>query len=236
MTSANHPDRDLADDLTYLRLHVAACWSVLPPPLSPGEHALLAGGAAPPWTVYVAETAAGRVILWHPDALARERAAPLARAAAAIARPADDASDPGVTREVALRQTAPPLDLVGQAVVVRLLTAADGALIAAFDPDDPTYYVRAEVAPVFGAVVDGRLQSVAHSSRRTPDACELGVHTRPEARQRGYGLAVTTRWAAAVRAEGRVPIYSARASNTASLALARAAGFHLFARAAYIPR
>ena len=71
---------------------------------------------------------------------------------------------------------------------------------------------------------------MAHSSRRTTEACELGIDTLPEARRRGYALAATVVWSAAIRAEGLTPIYSALAENTASLRLAAAAGYREFAR------
>jgi hypothetical protein len=254
MDVASAPARDPHDDLAFLRLHVEACWDVRLPALEPGEHALLPGGAEPPWAIYLAATAAGRVALWRSDVPPERRDSLLARAVAEFARAADAAKVAGVTREVVLRLVGPrargcPAARVGerelesgrppragvpQATVVRLLTAADAALFAAFDPADPQYYVRPEVSPVLGAVVAGRLVSVAHSSRRTPHACELGVDTRPEARQRGYGLAVTVSWTTTVCAEGLTPIYSALASNAASLALAHAAGYRPVARAAYI--
>ena len=83
--------------------------------------------------------------------------------------------------------------------------------------------------PLIGVVVDGRLVSLAHSSRRTLEACELGVDTLPEARRQGYALAVTIVWARMVLQEPLVPLYSALASNEASLALAAAAGYRAFA-------
>jgi predicted GNAT family acetyltransferase len=80
-------------------------------------------------------------------------------------------------------------------------------------------------------VFDGRLLNQAHSSRRTAEACELGIDTLPEARRRGYALAATVAWSASILAEGLVPIYSAFAANTASLRLAHGAGYRPFARA-----
>jgi hypothetical protein len=78
------------------------------------------------------------------------------------------------------------------------------------------------------------LLSVAHSSRRTAQACELGIETRPEARRQRYALAATVVWSAAINDEGLTPIYSALAENTASLRLAVAAGYRVFARAALL--
>ncbi len=78
------------------------------------------------------------------------------------------------------------------------------------------------------------LLSLAHSSRRTVEACELGIDTLPEARRRGYALMATVVWAATVVQEGLVPIYSAFMTNTASLRLAAAAGYRIFASGATI--
>jgi predicted GNAT family acetyltransferase len=80
-------------------------------------------------------------------------------------------------------------------------------------------------------LVDGRLCSIAHSSRRTREACELGINTLPEARRKGYALAATVAWSAAIVQEGLTPIYSALATNTPSLNLACAAGYREIARA-----
>jgi hypothetical protein len=235
MSFASVPDQDPRDDLAFLRLHIEACWGPHPPALVPGEQTLLPGGTEPPWKVYLADTTPGRVVLWRPDVAVERRETLLVRATASLACPPDSALDPDVRREVVLRLAAsPPDNIVPRDATIRRLTAADAPLFAAFDPDDPPYYVRAEIAPVLGVMVDGRLVSVAHSSRRTARACELGLETRPEVRRRGYGLAVTARWSMAVQAEGLVPIYSALAANTASLALARAAGYLRVAHAAYI--
>jgi predicted GNAT family acetyltransferase len=84
--------------------------------------------------------------------------------------------------------------------------------------------------------VDGRLLALAHSSRRTAQACELGIDTLPEARRRGYALAATMLWTRAILDEGLIPFYSALAENSTSLALAAAAGYREFARAAYVRR
>ncbi len=109
------------------------------------------------------------------------------------------------------------------------MTEQDRALIEAFEPDAHDYYFRPEKQPLVGVVISGLLLSLAHSSRRTPEACELGIDTLPEARQRGYALAATIVWTQAVLQERLLPIYSADASNTASLRLADAAGYRAFA-------
>ncbi|MFL5701810.1 MAG: GNAT family N-acetyltransferase, partial [Ktedonobacteraceae bacterium] len=118
--------------------------------------------------------------------------------------------------------------------VARLLTPDDQALVEIFDPGNVEYYFHPDRRPLIGVIVEGHLLSLAHSSRRTAEACELGIDTLPEARRKGYALAATLLWAASVAQEDLVPFYSASAENTASLGLASAAGYRAFARAATI--
>lgn len=221
-----------------LRRHVEAVWWLPLPPLD-GEHVMLpAEGAQPPWALYLGELRAdgenekpiGRVHLWRHDVPATDRARLTTQANATLAQPAGAPLAQGVEREVALIQSASPtLGLDAAARIARRLTAADGPLLAAFWPGEEDALRDPIRAPLFGVVRDNRLLSLAHSSRRTPDACELGIDTLPEARRRGYALAAVLLWAAAVAAEGVIPFYSARADNTASLALAHAAGYRPFA-------
>jgi len=70
----------------------------------------------------------------------------------------------------------------------------------------------------------GEVVSVCHSPRSTPRAAEAGVETAPKYRGRGLAGAVTLGWAAALRAEGRIPLYSTQWTNTASRAVARKLG------------
>lgn len=232
--------------LVRLRQHVEAVWGVRLPALAPGDHDTLPGGASLPpgdaetgWLLYWAETDEGAVRLWQRDTPAERRPALLARAAAAWAHAgdaADSAMDVGIRREVALALPADARLDVAAHKLARRLTAADTTLLEHFEPGESAYYLEPARAPIIGVVTDGRLVSVAHSSRRTTQACELGIETLPDARRRGYALVATVLWAAAVRAEGLVPLYSALAANAASLALARAAGYRPFARALYLTR
>lgn len=223
------------DDLTLLRLHVAAVWGIRLPPLACGDVELAPVGTLPGWALYLGALASGMVRIWRPGIAAEQRQELLRQADAALRLSPDTPAPVGVTREVALSLQSAPVP--GRAVAaenVRRIGPDDTALLEAYEPGEASYYLAPERAPVFGVVVDGYLLSVAHSSRRTADACELGVETRPEARRRGYGLTVTRRWAEAVAAEGLQPLYSAMASNTASLTLAAAAGYRSFARSAYL--
>ena len=78
-----------------------------------------------------------------------------------------------------------------------------------------------ERAPIV-AICDGDdAISVCFCARRSERAAEAGLETAREYRGRGYAPIVTRAWAAAVRATGRVPVYSTSHRNAASLAVAR---------------
>ena len=223
-------------DLEMLRWHVEAVWGVRLPERASGDVECRSGSSMPTWKLYVARVGEQEVRCWRAGVPESERDELMRLAYRALSLPPEVTVEPGVKREVALQQvTTPQLNVVVASRVARRLGQADRALVEAFEPGESAYYLDApERAPVFGAFAGEWLVSVAHSSRRTPAACELGVDTLESARRRGLGLAATVLWAAAVAAEGLAPIYSARADNAASLALARAAGYQPFAQAAYI--
>jgi hypothetical protein len=109
--------------------------------------------------------------------------------------------------------------------LARLLTAEDVPRIEAFEAGSASYFLDPMRAPCLGVVIDDQLMSVAHSSCRTAEACELGINTLPDARRRGYAAAATALWTAAVRDLQLIPIYSAFAWNSASLHLATSIGY-----------
>ncbi len=77
----------------------------------------------------------------------------------------------------------------------------------------------------FGAVIeDGAVVSVCGNARRKTRATEAGVETAEGYRGRGYARAVTAVWAAALRREGIVPLYSTSWDNAASRRVAAALG------------
>lgn len=220
----------ISTDRTLLRLHVEAVWGVQLSSITSNDLDLLPESARPAWKLCVAEIATGRVHIWRPDVNAAEREELHLQIDEALAFPPIATAIPDVSREVALSQVASPrLDIETARSIARPLTPDDHELIERFWSGD---LLEDNTHPLFGVVVAGRLLSLAHSSRRTPEACELGIETLPEARRKGYALAATILWAHAVAQEGLVPIYSASAENTASLRLAEAAGYRSFARMA----
>lgn len=219
------------DNRMLLRLHVEAVWGVHILPGAGSNLTLAPQSARPDWRLCAAEIAEGSIAFWRLDVGDVEREALLARLHIAWSLPWDDPLLRGVSREVALRLAGEPVmprETTGR--VVRALTAADHALIEQFEPGSAAYYLQPQRSPLIGVIVADRLVSVAHSSRRTACACELGIDTLAYARRRGYALAATIAWTSALTREGLVPIYSALAVNTASLNLAAAAGYREFAR------
>lgn len=220
-------------DRTLLRLHVEAVWNVRLSTSAPNEIELARDAPQPNWRLCAADMAEGRVYIWRSDVTPIAREALRLKANGVLAGMPDDTPLQGVHREVALFLAAHPrLDALTVRKIVRPLTKADHLLIEAFDPGEQDYYFAPARQPLIGAVVAGQLVSVALSSRRTSEACELGVHTLPEARRQGYALAVTVAWTQGIIQENLIPLYSADAANTASLRLAATAGYRAFAHIA----
>ena len=86
-----------------------------------------------------------------------------------------------------------------------------------------------ERTPIAGIVEEGQAVSVCCCSRRSDVAAEAGLETAEEYRGLGLGPRVTAAWALAVRASGRIPLYSTSWTNDASLAVARKLGLVAYA-------
>lgn len=217
-------------DREMLRLHVEAVWGVKLPQLVGEEAELLPESVQPDWRLYAAELAEGSVLIWRSGVGSEERAALLARLPQAWSLPEEDLQAAGVEREVAFRLSdEPEINLAEARRLARKLTRDDYELLEIFWPGEAEAVLRAE-QPLLGVIVEGTLLSLAHSSRRTAEACELGIDTLREARRKGYALAATVAWSAAILEEGLTPIYSAHSWNNASLRLAVASGYREFAR------
>src|SRR5262249_7206399 len=145
----------------------------------------------------------GRIHIWRPDVAPVEREALRLRVDEALTFPPLSTPLPGVSREVAFSQSAAPrIDNETARHIAHPLTPSDRSLLEAFWPDDPGDYFQSAIQPLIGVVRDGRLLSLAHSSRRTAEACELGIDTLPAARRQGFALAATVLWTEMIRQEG----------------------------------
>jgi hypothetical protein len=103
-----------------------------------------------------------------------------------------------------------------------LVTDANASLLDRFLPEWlPDVAFR---QPFFASVVDGHAVSACCSVRIGEISDEAGVETTAEYRRRGYAVEAVAAWASAVRARGRIPLYSTSWQNTASQAVARKLG------------
>ena len=206
-----------------LRLHLEAVWNLTIPALDEPAREFVLAGSLPPWSLYLGAFAQEQVAIWRPGVVAEQRLLYLESA-----RKADGVWDQalGMRREVVFHYPIIRQEQQAQARQrARMLGVGDADLINAFEPESALYFLDPQRVPCIGGVVDGRLVSIAHSSRQTPAACELGIDTLPEARRRGYASAATILWTAIVQQKGLIPIYSAFAWNIASLHLAKATGY-----------
>ncbi len=84
-------------------------------------------------------------------------------------------------------------------------------------------------SPIVGLIEDGHAVSACFCARRSDVAAEAGVETAVGFRGRGLAPRVTAAWALAIRASGRVPLYSTSWDNNASLTVARKLGLVAYA-------
>jgi hypothetical protein len=94
-------------------------------------------------------------------------------------------------------------------------------------------WVAGEIAagrsPVMAVFKDSYPVSVCFCARSSEIAAEAGVETAEAFRGFGFAPRVTAAWALAIRASGRIPLYSTSWSNNASLAVARKLGLRIYA-------
>lgn len=109
---------------------------------------------------------------------------------------------------------------------IQVATALSPEQIA--DADQLFASSDAPALPFAAVLIDGKVAALCSCSRITPDVAEAGLVTQPEFRGRGYGVAVTAAWAIAVRATGRLPLYSTRWNNHASRRVAAKLGARLY--------
>ena len=108
------------------------------------------------------------------------------------------------------------------------------AVTSALSPDqvrDADQLFASDLAPTqpyAAVVVDGQVASLCSCSRITPDVAEAGLVTVEAYRGHGYAVSVTAAWAAAVRATGRLPLYSTSWSNHSSRRVAAKLNLRLY--------
>jgi hypothetical protein len=85
-------------------------------------------------------------------------------------------------------------------------------------------------SPIVAVMDGGYPVSVCFcATRNSAPAVEAGLETAAGFRGRGFAARVTAAWACAIRAAGRIPLYSTYSSNTGSLAVARKLGLVQYA-------
>ena len=216
------------DDRTLCRLHIEAVWDIQLPPIIQNTVEIHSNSNQPPWLLYLAQVANERIFIWRANVDSPTRQALLQQVENALTH-SRQADEMGIEREIALKFIGQSRMTLAQAQQLAY-PITEQNVVEAFQPGTAQYFFERSRQPLFGTIRDGHLLSIAHSSRRTLEACELGIETLPEARRQGYALAATTLWTHTVLRENLVPIYSALAENAASLALAAAAGYRIFAR------
>ena len=86
----------------------------------------------------------------------------------------------------------------------------------------------ADYAPVAATVVHGKAVAVCLCARITSKVAEAGVYTEDIYRGHGFATNAARGWITAVRATGRLPLYSTSWTNLTSQAIARKLGGVLY--------
>jgi GNAT superfamily N-acetyltransferase len=174
-------------------------------------------GTPAPWVLLgrTAEGNAWRLSALLPDALAREAEALLATEPAT----GDFESEPRCAED--LRHL-----FAGQVTIAREWRGPAFALPEGLpDPGE----VEVDAATLRAVVRVGEVElSSCECARLTPEVAEAGLETHPDHRRRGLATRVVSAWARAIRASGRLPLYSTAWSNAGSRGVARKLGAHLY--------
>ncbi|MDF3017474.1 MAG: GCN5-related N-acetyltransferase [Thermomicrobiales bacterium] len=122
---------------------------------------------------------------------------------------------------------------------VRLLSPADSGLLERAPPDlrgegwgSSSALLREGIAAA--AILDREIVALCHTTARTVQYADLGVATLPAWRNRGLASATAALVASEVQSAGQTPVWSTRATNLASLRVARKLGFQEVSRRIYL--
>ena len=119
---------------------------------------------------------------------------------------------------------------------VRSLAAPDAPLLdnSWFHHEFESVAALLEDGAAAGAVVDGRLVSLASTNGITDGYASIGVRTLEEWRERGYATAAASIVARQLQQMGRTPVWSAGEDNYASMSVAEKLGFVAVSRRVFI--
>jgi RimJ/RimL family protein N-acetyltransferase len=84
------------------------------------------------------------------------------------------------------------------------------------------------------AIVSGEIVATALTSARSDRYAEVGVYTREAFRRRGLASAAASIVVNGVQEAGQIPVWSAGATNSASLRIAQKLGFREMSRRTYV--
>lgn len=87
---------------------------------------------------------------------------------------------------------------------------------------------------IVAAIVDQQIVASAHTAALSDGYVDIGVYTKAVYRRQGLALAAASLVANRVQETGRVPVWSAGATNVASIEMAKKLGFKEYARRTYV--
>lgn len=87
---------------------------------------------------------------------------------------------------------------------------------------------------IAAAIVDRQIVASARTTALSDGYADIGVYTEPSYRRQGLALAAASLVVNRVQENGRVPVWSAGATNVASVQMAKKLGFKEYARRTYV--